>query len=105
MFYSCESTAIMFLSILVLANVASNFLSSFFFFFFFQSNLIGSESSSLSALNMSEDGYLEDNIMDNSFASSHLPQSPHSKVAEGSTPPQQSEGDGESRLTVWSAQA
>ncbi|XP_041818606.1 protein NO VEIN isoform X2 [Chelmon rostratus] len=37
-----------------------------------KSNLIDSESSSLSALNMSEDEYLEDNIMDNSFASSHL---------------------------------
>ncbi|XP_035522155.1 protein NO VEIN isoform X1 [Morone saxatilis] len=40
-----------------------------------KSNLIDSESSSLSALNMSEDEYLEDNIMDNSFASSHLNQS------------------------------
>ncbi|XP_059180709.1 uncharacterized protein wu:fj29h11 [Centropristis striata] len=40
-----------------------------------KSNLIDSESSSLSALNMSEDEYLEDNIMDSSFASSHLNQS------------------------------
>ncbi|XP_068439866.1 uncharacterized protein [Clinocottus analis] len=40
-----------------------------------QSNLIDSESSSLSTLNMSEDEYLESNIMDNSFASSHLNQS------------------------------
>ncbi|XP_034415421.1 protein NO VEIN isoform X2 [Cyclopterus lumpus] len=39
------------------------------------SNLIDSESNSLSALNMSEDEYLEDNIMDNSFASSNLNQS------------------------------
>ncbi|XP_039991364.1 protein NO VEIN isoform X3 [Xiphias gladius] len=37
-----------------------------------KSNLIDSESSSLSALNMSEDEYLEDNIMDNSVASSQL---------------------------------
>ncbi|XP_076616737.1 uncharacterized protein LOC143339417 isoform X1 [Chaetodon auriga] len=40
-----------------------------------KSNLVDSESSSLSALNMSEDEYLEDNIMDNSFASSQLNQS------------------------------
>ncbi|XP_045924345.1 protein NO VEIN [Micropterus dolomieu] len=40
-----------------------------------KSNLIDSESSSLSGLNMSEDEYLEDNIMDTSFASSHLNQS------------------------------
>ncbi|XP_074476701.1 uncharacterized protein LOC141758850 isoform X3 [Sebastes fasciatus] len=40
-----------------------------------KSNLIDSESSSLSALNMSEDEYLEDNIMDSSFASSNLNQS------------------------------
>ncbi|XP_073345224.1 uncharacterized protein [Pagrus major] len=40
-----------------------------------KSNLIDSESSSLSALNMSEDEYLEDNVMDSSFASSHLNQS------------------------------
>lgn len=39
------------------------------------SNLIDSESNSLSALNMSEDEYLEDNIMDNTFASSNLNQS------------------------------
>ncbi|XP_062298890.1 uncharacterized protein wu:fj29h11 isoform X1 [Scomber scombrus] len=37
-----------------------------------KSNLMDSESSSLSALNMSEDEYLEDNIMDTSFASSQL---------------------------------
>lgn len=59
-------------SILILANSASNFL---LLFSWFQSNLIDSESSSLSALNMSEDEYLEDNIMDHSFASSHLSQS------------------------------
>ncbi|XP_054457346.1 uncharacterized protein wu:fj29h11 [Anoplopoma fimbria] len=40
-----------------------------------KSNLIDSESCSLSALNMSEDEYLEENIMDNSFDSSHLNQS------------------------------
>ncbi|KAM7382188.1 hypothetical protein PAMA_012854 [Pampus argenteus] len=40
-----------------------------------KSNLVDSESSSLSALNMSEDEYLEDNIMDTSFASSQLNQS------------------------------
>nr|XP_046232573.1 protein NO VEIN isoform X2 [Scatophagus argus] len=40
-----------------------------------KSNLIDSKSSSLSALNMSEDEYLEDNILDSSFASSHLDQS------------------------------
>ncbi|XP_070783607.1 uncharacterized protein [Enoplosus armatus] len=41
-----------------------------------KSNLIDSESSSLSALNTSEDEYLEDNFMDSSFASSsHLHQS------------------------------
>ncbi len=34
-----------------------------------------SDSSSLSALNTSEDEYLEDSIMDNSFASSNLNQS------------------------------
>ncbi|KAI4801184.1 hypothetical protein KUCAC02_000109 [Chaenocephalus aceratus] len=38
-------------------------------------NLTDSESGSLSALNMSEDEYLEDNVMDNSFASSTLNQS------------------------------
>lgn len=59
---SCSSV----FAILNLVNLAFNFL------FFLQSNLIDSESSSLSALNMSEDEYLEDNIMDNSFASSHL---------------------------------
>ncbi|XP_018534128.2 uncharacterized protein wu:fj29h11 [Lates calcarifer] len=37
-----------------------------------KSNLIDSESSSLSALNMSEDEYLEENIMDSSFTSSQL---------------------------------
>lgn len=42
---------------------------------YLQSNLIDSESSSLSALNTSEDEYLDDNIMDNSFASSQLNQS------------------------------
>lgn len=41
-----------------------------------KSNLVDSESSSLSALNMSEDEYLEDNIMDTSFASSQLNHSP-----------------------------
>ncbi|XP_026170473.1 protein NO VEIN isoform X2 [Mastacembelus armatus] len=40
-----------------------------------KSYLIDSESSSLSALNMSEDEYLEDNIMDNSFTSSQFDQS------------------------------
>ncbi|XP_031729731.1 protein NO VEIN isoform X1 [Anarrhichthys ocellatus] len=40
-----------------------------------KSDLIDSESSSLSALNMSEEEYLENNTMDNSFASSHLNQS------------------------------
>ncbi|XP_047465584.1 protein NO VEIN isoform X3 [Mugil cephalus] len=44
-----------------------------------KSNLIDSESSSLSALNMSEDEYPEDNFMDNSFASSQLNQS-HQQV-------------------------
>ncbi|KAK2885132.1 uncharacterized protein wu:fj29h11 isoform X1 [Channa argus] len=39
-----------------------------------KSNLIDSKSSSLSALTMSEDEYLEDNIMDNSFTSSQLNQ-------------------------------
>lgn len=47
------------------------------FFFFLQSNLIDSQSSSLSALNTSEDEYLEDNILDSSFASSQLDQSLH----------------------------
>lgn len=42
-----------------------------------QSNLTDSECSSLSALNMSEDDFLEDNIMDNSFESSQLYHSPH----------------------------
>ncbi|XP_034425939.1 protein NO VEIN isoform X1 [Hippoglossus hippoglossus] len=42
-----------------------------------KSNLIDSESSSLSALNTSEDDYFEDNPMDNSFASSQLNQSLH----------------------------
>ncbi|XP_008291034.1 uncharacterized protein LOC103365383 isoform X2 [Stegastes partitus] len=37
-----------------------------------KSNLIDSESSSLSALNMSEDEYLEDNVTDNNGASSQL---------------------------------
>ncbi|XP_035467715.2 protein NO VEIN isoform X3 [Scophthalmus maximus] len=40
-----------------------------------KSNLIDSKSSSLSALNTSEDEFSEDNIMDNSFASSQLKQS------------------------------
>lgn len=40
-----------------------------------KSNLIDSDSSSLSAYNMSEDEYLEDNIMDSSFTSSQLNQS------------------------------
>nr|XP_020442679.1 uncharacterized protein LOC109952134 isoform X2 [Monopterus albus] len=39
-----------------------------------KSNLIDSESSSLSALTMSEDEFLEDNIMENSFVSSHISQ-------------------------------
>ncbi|KAF1374253.1 hypothetical protein PFLUV_G00248000 [Perca fluviatilis] len=38
-------------------------------------NLKDSETISLSALNINEDDYLEDNTMDNSFASSHLNQS------------------------------
>ncbi|XP_060951191.1 uncharacterized protein wu:fj29h11 [Limanda limanda] len=42
-----------------------------------KSNLIDSESSSLSALNMSEDDYFEDNPIDSSFASSQLNQSLH----------------------------
>lgn len=42
---------------------------------YLQSNLIDSESSSLSVLNTSEDDDLDDNIMDNSFASSQLNQS------------------------------
>nr|XP_019938379.1 PREDICTED: uncharacterized protein LOC109626689 [Paralichthys olivaceus] len=42
-----------------------------------KSNLIDSESSSLSALNMSEDDYFEDNAIDSSFASSQLNQSLH----------------------------
>ncbi|KAM3591779.1 uncharacterized protein V6R79_007248 [Siganus canaliculatus] len=45
-----------------------------------KSNLIDSESSSLSALNMSEDEYLEENSLDNSFASSQLN---HSLQANG----------------------
>uniref|UniRef100_UPI0037E884B3 uncharacterized protein n=1 Tax=Semicossyphus pulcher TaxID=241346 RepID=UPI0037E884B3 len=40
-----------------------------------KSNLMGSESSSLSALNMSEDEYLEENILDDSLVSSCLDQS------------------------------
>ncbi|XP_069563541.1 uncharacterized protein [Brachyistius frenatus] len=40
-----------------------------------KSNLIDSESSSLSGLNTSEDEYLEDNVMDNSCTSSQLNQS------------------------------
>lgn len=54
-----------------------SFSSLFSFFFFLQSNLIDSQSSSLSALNTSEDEYLEDNILDSSFASSQLDQSLH----------------------------
>lgn len=56
------------------AVLVLNFFS--FLFSWLQSNLIDSESSSLSALNMSEDEYLEENMMDNSFASAHLNQSP-----------------------------
>ncbi|XP_041829730.1 protein NO VEIN isoform X2 [Melanotaenia boesemani] len=41
-----------------------------------RSNLIDSESSSLSALNTSEDEFLEDDIMDSSSVSSHLNHSP-----------------------------
>ncbi|XP_013128868.1 uncharacterized protein wu:fj29h11 isoform X3 [Oreochromis niloticus] len=42
-----------------------------------KSNLTDSECSSLSALNMSEEDFLEDNIMDNSFESSQLYNSLH----------------------------
>ncbi|XP_053269146.1 uncharacterized protein wu:fj29h11 [Pleuronectes platessa] len=42
-----------------------------------KSNLIDSESSSLSALNTSEDDYFEDNPMESSYASSQLNQSLH----------------------------
>lgn len=45
------------------------------FLVFVQSDLIDSESSSLSALNTSEDEYLEDNIMDSSVGSSQFEQS------------------------------
>ena len=66
---SCSSGRSLFL--------ACNVLFLFFLFhFLLQSNLIDSESSSLSALNTSEDDF-EDNPMDHSFASSQLNQSLH----------------------------
>lgn len=56
--------------IITVIGLASNLI-----LFCLQCNLTDSESGSLSALNMSEDEYLEDNVMDNSFASSTLNQS------------------------------
>ncbi|KAM8729268.1 uncharacterized protein AB9X84_026582 isoform 1-T2 [Acanthopagrus schlegelii] len=60
-----------------------------------KSNLIDSESSSLSALNMSEDEFLED-VIDNSFASSHLTQSP--QQVNGDEEVEVDEGEDEEEL-------
>ncbi|TNN81627.1 Transmembrane protein 238 [Liparis tanakae] len=63
------------------------------------SHLIDSESNSLSALNMSEDEYLEDNIMDNTFASSNLNQS----IQQGQQDVVVEEGEDEEELYELSA--